>query len=197
MGHLVGATALAAVVGVVAYSARVRDRSGCWSATRSCGGSRYVLVWEGVVATFGSFAAKLAIRGYTRSIITARTHVDLELGDLSLTVGIVVPLVVAVVALLVGELAAAIDGRRLSTRSRRRSAPAGVVAAAVAGHRQRGRPLATLAAGGGGEDQRDPGRARRWRPMPSTTGSVRIARRGTMWVHVPLSIAVKKWTGIR
>jgi hypothetical protein len=59
-----------------------------------------VLVWEGIVAAFGSFAAKLAVRGYTRSIITARTGVDLDLGDLSLGVAVVVPLVAAVAALV-------------------------------------------------------------------------------------------------
>ena len=97
-GSLVGATVLATAVGVVAYSALfvlfglVVKNAIVW-------GLAYILVWEGIVAAFGSFAARLALRGYTRSILTSLTDVDLELGDLSLTVGVVVPLVVAVVAL--------------------------------------------------------------------------------------------------
>jgi ABC-2 type transport system permease protein len=66
-------------------------------------GLGYVLVWEGIVAAFGSFAAKLAIRGYTRSIITSRTGVDLDLGDLSFGVAVVVPLVAAAAALVVAS----------------------------------------------------------------------------------------------
>lgn len=96
--ELLGATTLAAVVGVVAYSALfvllglVVKNSIVW-------GLGYVLVWEGIVAAFGSFAAKLAIRGYTRSILTSITDVDLDLGDLPLAAGIVVPLLAAAVAL--------------------------------------------------------------------------------------------------
>ena len=98
---LLGATTLAAVVGVIAYSALfvllglVVKNSIVW-------GLGYVLVWEGIVAAFGSFAAKLAIRGYTRSILTSMTDVDLDLGDLPLAAGIVVPLLAAAVALVLG-----------------------------------------------------------------------------------------------
>ncbi len=95
---LVGATVLAAVVGVLAYSAvflllgLVLRNSIVW-------GIGYVILWEGVLASFFSFAAKLAIRGYTRSIITAQTEVDLDLGDLSLAAGVIVPLLVTGAAL--------------------------------------------------------------------------------------------------
>ncbi len=95
---LIGATALAGVVGVVAYSALfvllglLLKNSIVW-------GLGYILIWEGLVAAFGSFAAKLAIRGYTRSILTSMTDIDLDLGDLSLAVGAIVPLVVAAAAL--------------------------------------------------------------------------------------------------
>ena len=61
-------------------------------------GLAYILLWEGLVAGFGSFAARLAMRGYTRSIITSMTGVDLDLGDLSLAAGVAVPLVVTVAA---------------------------------------------------------------------------------------------------
>lgn len=99
--ELLGATTLAALVGVIAYSALfvllglVVKNSIVW-------GLGYVLVWEGIVAAFGSFAAKLAIRGYTRSILTAITDVDLDLGDLPLAAGVAVPLVAAAVALALG-----------------------------------------------------------------------------------------------
>jgi ABC-2 type transport system permease protein len=96
--ELLGATTLAAIVGVIAYSALfvllglVVKNSIVW-------GLGYVLVWEGIVAAFGSFAAKLAIRGYTRSILTSITDIDLDLGDLPLAAGVVVPLLAAAVAL--------------------------------------------------------------------------------------------------
>jgi ABC-2 type transport system permease protein len=95
---LVGATALAGVVGVLAYSALfvllglLLKNSIVW-------GLGYILIWEGLIAAFGSFAAKLAIRGYTRSILTSMTDIDLDLGDLSLPVGVIVPLVVTAAAL--------------------------------------------------------------------------------------------------
>ena len=101
--ELLFATTLAAVVGVVAYSALfvllglIVKNSIVW-------GLGYVLVWEGIVAAFGSFAAKLAIRGYTRSILTSVTDVDLDLGDLPLAAGVAVPLLVAAATLVLASL---------------------------------------------------------------------------------------------
>ncbi len=95
---LVVATAVAGTVGVVAYSA-LFVLAGLLLKNAIVWGLGYVLIWEGIVAAFGSFAAKLAIRGYTRSILTSVTEVDLDLGDLSLGVGIMVPLVASVAAL--------------------------------------------------------------------------------------------------
>lgn len=100
---LVGATALAGAVGVVAYSA-LFVLVGLLLKNPIVWGLGYVLIWEGIVAAFGSFAAKLAIRGYTRSIITAVTDVDLDLGDLSLTAGVLVPLVASGVALVLASM---------------------------------------------------------------------------------------------
>ena len=100
---LVRATVLAGVIGVVAYSALfvllglLLKNSIVW-------GLGYILIWEGIVAAFGSFAAKLAIRGYTRSILTSLTDVNLDLGDLSLPVAVIVPLVVAAVALVLAAV---------------------------------------------------------------------------------------------
>jgi ABC-2 type transport system permease protein len=101
--ELLAATTLAALVGVIVYSALfvllglVVKNSIVW-------GLGYVLVWEGIVAAFGSFAAKLAIRGYTRSILTSMTDIDLDLGDLSLAPAIVVPVLVSVVALAIAAV---------------------------------------------------------------------------------------------
>jgi ABC-2 type transport system permease protein len=94
---------LAAVVGVLAYAA-LFVLFGLFVKNAIVWGLGYVLVWEGIVAGFGSFAARLAIRGYTRSIMTDRTGVDLDLGDLSLAAGVAVPIVVAVVALGLSSL---------------------------------------------------------------------------------------------
>lgn len=60
----------------------------------------YILIWEGFVASAGKTATKLALRSYVRSILGSMTHTDLKLGEFALVTGIVVPLVVAAVALL-------------------------------------------------------------------------------------------------
>lgn len=60
----------------------------------------YILIWEGFVASAGKTATKLALRSYVRSILGSMTHTDLKLGDFALVTGIVVPLVVAALALL-------------------------------------------------------------------------------------------------
>jgi ABC-2 type transport system permease protein len=95
---LIVATVLASVVGVIAYSA-LFVWAGLLVKNSIVWGLAYILIWEGIVAAFGSLAAKLAIRGYTRSIITDRTGVDLDLGDLPLAAGVAVPLIAAVVLL--------------------------------------------------------------------------------------------------
>jgi ABC-2 type transport system permease protein len=96
---LVVASALATVVGILAYSA-LFVLLGLTVKNSIVWGLGYILIWEGLVASFGSAAAKVAVRGYLSSILTDRTGVDIALGDLSQTTGVVVPLVVAVVALL-------------------------------------------------------------------------------------------------
>ncbi len=99
-GTIFGATMVASIVGVVAYSA-VFLLLGLLVKNPIVWGLGYVLIWEGVISAFGSSAARLAISGYTRSIVTAMTDVDVDLGDQSLAAGVVVPIVVAVVALFV------------------------------------------------------------------------------------------------
>ncbi|HEY5663542.1 MAG TPA: hypothetical protein VIS05_05855 [Ilumatobacter sp.] len=105
---LIGATMAAGAVGVLAYSA-LFVLLGLLLRNSIVWGLGYILIWEGIVAAFGSFAAKLAVRGYTRSILTSLTDVDLELGDLPLAGGVVVPLVAGAAALV----AAAVRLRRM------------------------------------------------------------------------------------
>jgi ABC-2 type transport system permease protein len=106
-GSLIGGTAVAAIVGVVAYSA-IFLLLGLFVKNAIAWGLGYVLVWEGVFASFGSSIARLSVRGYTRSILTSVTGVDLDLGDRSYAVGVIVPLVAAAIALVWAS-------RRLST----------------------------------------------------------------------------------
>jgi ABC-2 type transport system permease protein len=101
--ELVVATVLAAVVGTVVYSA-LFVLAGLLVKNAIVWGLLYILFWEGFVAAFGGLAAKLAIVGYTRSIITDRTGVDLELGDLSLASAVVVPLLVTVALLTLASV---------------------------------------------------------------------------------------------
>ena len=96
--ELVAATAIATIVGILAYSA-IFVLLGLLVKNAIVWGLGYILLWEGLVASFGSAAAKVSVRGYLSSILTSRTGVDIELGDLSQTAGIAVPLVVTAVAL--------------------------------------------------------------------------------------------------
>lgn len=94
---VVGA-ATATAVGVVAYSALflllgLLVRNGViW-------GVGYVLMWEGLIAQFGTATARVAVRGYTRSILASITDVELDLGELSLAGGLIGAAVITVVAL--------------------------------------------------------------------------------------------------
>lgn len=97
-GTLIGATALATVVGVVAYTA-VFTLLALSVKNPIVWGLGYVLIWEGIISGFASSAANLAIAGYVRSIIVGMTGVELELGDKPVAVGVAVPLVVAGAAL--------------------------------------------------------------------------------------------------
>lgn len=95
---VVVATIIATVVAVAAYAALfvllglLLKNSIVW-------GLGYVLLWEGLAAGVGTFAARLSIRGYARSILTDHTGVSLDSTDLTLIPGIVVPLLIAVGAI--------------------------------------------------------------------------------------------------
>jgi ABC-2 type transport system permease protein len=95
---LATATVLGGLVAIVAYAALfvaggIRFRRALpW-------GLVYILIWEGFVASAGKTATRLAVRSYVRSILSTLTDIELKLGDFSLAVGIVVPLLVTVAAL--------------------------------------------------------------------------------------------------
>ena len=94
----IAAAVLSSLVGVAAYGALfvlagIRFRRALpW-------GIVYILIWEGFVANAGETATRLAVRSYLRSIVSAMTGIEIDLGIFSLAVGIAVPLAVAVAAL--------------------------------------------------------------------------------------------------
>lgn len=99
---IVVGTLLATVVGLVGYVG-VFTLFGVWLKRFIVWGLAYILIWEGFIAQAGAGVARVALRKYTRSILVDRTGADLDLADFSLAVGVVVPLVVAVVALAVAS----------------------------------------------------------------------------------------------
>ena len=96
-GHgLVRGTLVSATLAVVAYGGiftwlglRVR-RALVW-------GLAYILLWEGFVASAGKSASRLAVRAYTRSVLSQATGVDLKLGTVSAFFAVAVPIAVALV----------------------------------------------------------------------------------------------------
>jgi ABC-2 type transport system permease protein len=88
------------MVGLVAYVA-VFTLFGVWLKRFIVWGLAYILIWEGFIAQAGAGVARIALRKYTRSILVDRTGVDLELADFSLAMAVVVPFVVAGVALAI------------------------------------------------------------------------------------------------
>lgn len=97
-GGLVGATFLATLVGLVAYTS-IFTMLGVWLQRHIVWGLAYILIWEGFIALGGPGVAQFAIRTYTRSIIVDRTGADLAGADFSTLTAVVVPLVVSAVAL--------------------------------------------------------------------------------------------------
>ena len=95
---IVVATLLATVVGLVAYVA-VFTLFGVSLKRFIVWRLAYILVWEGFIAQAGAGVARLALRKYTRSILVERTGADLELADFSLAMAVIVPVIVAVIAL--------------------------------------------------------------------------------------------------
>jgi ABC-2 type transport system permease protein len=99
---VVAATLLATVVGLIAYVA-VFMLFGVWLKRFIVWGLAYILIWEGFIAQAGAGVARIALRKYTRSVLVDRTGADLDLADFSLATAVIVPLVVAVIALAVAS----------------------------------------------------------------------------------------------
>lgn len=95
---IVSGTLVASAVGVIAYVS-VFTFLGAWLKRFIVWGLAYILIWEGFISQAGAGVARVAIRKYTGSILVEQTGADLDLADVSLAVGIVVPLLVAVAAL--------------------------------------------------------------------------------------------------
>jgi ABC-2 type transport system permease protein len=94
---LVRGTLLAGSLAVVAYGA-LFVLLGLWVRRALIWGLAYILLWEGFVAIAGDNAQRLAIRSYTRSLLSDATGVDLFLADISVSASVIVPLVVAALA---------------------------------------------------------------------------------------------------
>ncbi len=101
--ELVWATIMACAVGCLAYCA-VFMLLGLLIKNSVVWGIGYILIWEGLVAGLSSVGERLAMRGYTRSIIAEQTGADLYLGNLSLTVATVVPALVVIAAIVLSSL---------------------------------------------------------------------------------------------
>jgi ABC-2 type transport system permease protein len=96
VGELIGASALAASMAVVAYTGlfvAVGMRVGrpfIW-------GLAYILVWEGFISLAGDGTARLSIRSYTWSILHRGTDVDLDLSTYrSATASVLVPVLILI-----------------------------------------------------------------------------------------------------
>ena len=105
---IVAGTLLATIVGLVAYVS-VFTLFGVALKRFIVWGLAYILIWEGFIAQAGAGVARVALRKYTRSILVERTGADLDLADFSLVSAVIVPFVVAVVAL-------ALAARRLANQ---------------------------------------------------------------------------------
>lgn len=96
-GSLIGATAIAAVLGVIAYSGvyvllGARFSAGLWV------GLLYLVLWENVLSRFSNGMARLSIRSYLQTILQRGTDVPIDLADRARWASVVIPLAVAAVA---------------------------------------------------------------------------------------------------
>jgi ABC-2 type transport system permease protein len=101
-GSLVWGTAASAALGVAAYSG-LFVLAGIWIRRALLWGLIYIFIWEGFVARAGRSASKLAIRAYTRSVLSWVTDVPLRLADISIAYALIVPLAVGAAALAVAS----------------------------------------------------------------------------------------------
>ena len=67
-------------------------------------GIGYVLLWEGLAVELGDFAARLSLRGYTRSVLSRVAEVDYGFDAHTTTTALVVLAAVAVAGLAVAAV---------------------------------------------------------------------------------------------
>ena len=67
-------------------------------------GIGYVLLWEGLAVGLGDFAARLSLRGYTRSVLSRVAAVDLGIDAYSTTTALVVLAAVSLAGLMLATL---------------------------------------------------------------------------------------------
>ncbi len=102
--------AWSSLLGAVAYSA-VFTWLGLTARRALMWGLAYVLIWEGFVAAAGEGLASLALRSWTRSVLSDAVEVDLRLADRS--PGLAVVVCVAVTVVFMGLTARALDRREI------------------------------------------------------------------------------------
>ncbi len=93
------ATALAAVLALTAYGG-IFTLLGLLSRHALLWGLTYIFIWEGFVARAGAGAARLSIGTYPSSVLARLTDFELAQAERGMTAGLLVPAIVAVVALL-------------------------------------------------------------------------------------------------
>jgi ABC-2 type transport system permease protein len=101
-GGLVGATVIATLVALVAYTS-IFTLLGVALKRHIVWGLAYILIWEGFIALGGRGVAQFAIRKYTRSILADQTGASLRTADFSTITGIIVPLVVSAAVLVLAS----------------------------------------------------------------------------------------------
>jgi len=98
-GGTVGATALSMALAAVGYSGLfvllglIFRRALLW-------GLVYVFIWELFVARVGAGAARLSLNTYPHSVLARLTDIELPLAERSMAAGLLVPVIVAMVAVL-------------------------------------------------------------------------------------------------
>lgn len=97
--ELLGATALALIVGTPAYAA-LAVTAGVRFRRALPWGLAYILLWEGFVASAGSTAGRLAVRSYLLSIVVQLADHPIRVGRYTLASGVIVPLTAGVLALV-------------------------------------------------------------------------------------------------
>ena len=97
-GGLLLGTSLSVLVSIIAYAA-IFVMAGVRFRRALPWGLAYILIWEGFVASAGAGAARLAVRTYARSILAELADVRIRHAGYALGTGIVVPIIIAVVAL--------------------------------------------------------------------------------------------------